>query len=118
VADKPSSPQHAFLIAMLDVNAGIDPIEFNDWYNTEHMARRLACPGFVAGRRFRAIEGLPNYATMYELEDPSALTTPEYLSLSSARRPLADASDLTKRMTGAYDKLTRNVFVEITKNAR
>ncbi len=110
-------PQRAFLIAMLDVNPSIDPVEFNEWYDTEHMAVRLACPGFIAGRRFRSFEGLPNYVTMYEMESTDALTTPEYLSLHSARRPLEGASDKSKRMT-AYDKLTRNVFYEITKNVR
>jgi hypothetical protein len=33
--------------------------EWNDWYNNRHVAARMALPGFLSGRRFTKIEGIP-----------------------------------------------------------
>ncbi|REE07443.1 hypothetical protein B0G71_7949 [Paraburkholderia sp. BL27I4N3] len=59
--------------------------EFNDWYNTEHIARISRVPGVLAARRFKALDGEPKYAAVYHLASPeiaqgalwaSAATTP------------------------------------------
>ena len=36
--------------------------EFNRWYNEEHLAERLAIPGFLDGARYEAVQGGPNPA--------------------------------------------------------
>ncbi len=57
--------------------------EFNAWYDTEHMAERLAIPGFISARRWvypRAKPGTGKYLATYELTSADVLTTPEYIS--------------------------------------
>jgi len=57
--------------------------EFNAWYDTEHLPERLSIPGFSSARRWvdpQAPAGTGKYLATYELEDPQALETPEYLA--------------------------------------
>lgn len=56
--------------------------EFNAWYDTEHMAERLAIPGFLSARRWRrdCAPGEGRYLATYELTAPEVLDTPEYLA--------------------------------------
>jgi hypothetical protein len=103
----------AHLFAMFDLDPEANEADFNDWYNEEHVAERLACPGFVAARRFRAVAGSPQYLTTYSVESLAALETPQYLSLMSSVRPNVDASALTKEMVGAIRLRNRNIFREL-----
>jgi hypothetical protein len=51
--------------------------EFNAWYDTEHLAERLAIPGFRSARRW--VRGR-TFLTTYELDSPQVLNSPEYLT--------------------------------------
>ena len=56
--------------------------EFNAWYDQEHLAERLAIPGFRSARRWVA-EGAPGegkYLATYELDSPAVLESPAYLA--------------------------------------
>jgi hypothetical protein len=68
--------------------------EFNAWYDTEHLAERLAVPGFETARRFVCIDGAPRYLAMYDLTTPEVLESPEYLRVG-----YDNASPWTKRVT-------------------
>jgi hypothetical protein len=103
---------HTFVIATIDVDPAVDPADYNDWYNREHLPARLRCPGFVRGRRFQAVDLSPSYVTMYEVDDPASLETAEYLSLMSKARPHAQGSARTVRMEAAMT-VRRNVYREI-----
>ena len=50
--------------------------EFNAWYDTEHLAERLAIPGFRSARRW-VCEG--TYLATYELDSPEVLQSKPYL---------------------------------------
>lgn len=52
--------------------------EFNAWYNTEHLAELLACPGILSAARYEATKGGPKYLAFYELESLAAMQTPEF----------------------------------------
>src|SRR5258705_8981521 len=39
--------------------------EFNRWYNEEHLAERLAIPGFLNGARYEAGKGGPKHLAVY-----------------------------------------------------
>lgn len=52
--------------------------EFHAWYNLEHVPERLSIPGFVSGRRYAALEGLPRWLATYELTSAAVLESPEY----------------------------------------
>jgi hypothetical protein len=57
--------------------------EFNDWYDTEHLADRVSAPGFESGARYDSVSGGPrSYITLYDLADIGTLTTPEYKLVS------------------------------------
>ena len=54
-----------------------DEVEFNKWYNEQHLPERMAIPGYVSARRFK-LEGENNnnalkYLCIWEMEDGSPL---------------------------------------------
>jgi hypothetical protein len=82
--------------------------EFHRWYDEDHVPVRLGSEGFLAARRYDAVEGEPKYLAIYELEDLSALETETYKKIK------AEPSDLTKRMLGSVHGFTRFTCEEIT----
>ena len=50
--------------------------EFNAWYDTEHLAERLAIPGFRSARRWVAGR---SYLATYELDSLAVLSSKAYL---------------------------------------
>ncbi|MFV0298930.1 MAG: hypothetical protein ACK5JT_22740 [Hyphomicrobiaceae bacterium] len=53
--------------------------QYERWYMTEHFPERLGVPGFLRGRRYRAIEADRTYFTFYELTTPGVLFSEAYL---------------------------------------
>ena len=39
--------------------------EFEEWFQHEHLAERIAVPGFLIGRRHEAVSGQPRYFNFY-----------------------------------------------------
>src|SRR5262249_53210158 len=66
--------------------------EFNRWYNEEHLAERLAIPGFLSGARYEAVKGSPKHLAYYELESPEVLESAAYKKVS------ANPTEWTKRL--------------------
>ena len=60
---------------------------FYRWHDKEHMPERLALPGFRRGRRFSRPGHSPEWLTIYEAVDVSALVSPEYLARLNAPTP-------------------------------
>ncbi len=63
--------------------------EFNAWYDDEHMAERLAIPGFRSARRWvtDCKPGEGKYLATYELESPAVLESPAYLARFQNQTP-------------------------------
>jgi hypothetical protein len=69
--------------------------EYECWHTFEHVPERAGLPGFLSGRRYRAVERLEGqYFTLYDLESLSALDGPDYAEVvdyptawSAAMRP-------------------------------
>lgn len=61
-----------------DCRAGREA-EFEAWFQGEHLIERLAVPGFLFGRRHRAISGSSGYFNFYLVETPDVLTSKPYL---------------------------------------
>jgi hypothetical protein len=55
--------------------------EFNAWYDGEHLAERLAIPGFRSAQRWVADvpPGAGKYLATYELDSPAVLSSAAYL---------------------------------------
>ena len=71
-------PQHGILAIFNDCRAGREA-EFEAWFQGEHLIERLAVPGFLFGRRHKAVSGAPGYFNFYMVETPEVLTSKPYL---------------------------------------
>jgi hypothetical protein len=61
--------------------------QFYEWHDKEHIPERLAVPGFRRGRRYSKPHHSPEWFTMYEADDLSVVTSPEYLERLNAPTP-------------------------------
>jgi hypothetical protein len=95
------------MIAMFDIPEELDD-EFNQWYDEEHIPEKVgAVPGFIRARRFKSLEGRPNYVCVYDLEDISVVDDPTYQSNYTS------GSSQTVRMKSKAKTFYRNVYVQI-----
>jgi hypothetical protein len=53
--------------------------EFEEWFQHEHLAERIAVPGFLIGRRHEAVSGLPRYFNFYVTQSAEVLKSAAYL---------------------------------------
>ena len=53
--------------------------EFEEWFQHEHLAERIAVPGFLLGRRHEAVAGAPRYFNFYLATSSAVLKSPAYL---------------------------------------
>ena len=70
--------QPGILAIWNDCRAGRE-VEFNGWFQGEHLLERLSVPGFLFGRRHQAISGSSGYFNFYLVESPEVLTSKPYL---------------------------------------
>jgi len=87
--------------------------EFNRWYNEEHVAERLAVPGFLSAARYEAVKGSPKHLACYELESPAVLESAAYKKVQQ------NPTDWTKRCSPDVIGTTfiRNVYAMIHPGA-
>jgi hypothetical protein len=80
--------RRGLLLTMTEPPAAMEE-EFNAWYDEEHMAERLAIPGFRSARRWVAdVEpGEGKYLATYELDSPGVLQSPTYLARFQNQTP-------------------------------
>jgi hypothetical protein len=83
--------------------------EFNRWYNEEHLAERLAVPGFLSAARYEAVKGGPKHLAVYELESPAVLQSAAYQKVSS------NPTEWTRRSgpNAIGTNFIRNVYTQI-----
>jgi hypothetical protein len=98
----------ALMMVWVDVPADKED-DFNRWYNEEHLAERMAVPGFLGGARYEAVKGGPKHLACYELENAAVLDTPAY------QRVRANPTAWTKRCSPEVIGTTyiRNVYTMI-----
>jgi len=54
--------------------------EFEEWFQHEHLAERIAVPGFQLGRRYEAVSGEPRYFNFYVTQSTDVLKSAAYLT--------------------------------------
>jgi hypothetical protein len=69
--------QPAQLLVWTDIDPAFEA-DFNRWYDREHMAERMALPGFRWARRYCAAKG-KRYLALYRTDGLAAFTSPAYL---------------------------------------
>ncbi len=92
--------------AILAVWNNVDPAherEFNDWYLHQHVAERVGAPGFLRGRRYRAMDGNPRYFAFYETEDEAVLRAPAYTRL------LENPTEWTRKVMPSFRDTERSI---------
>lgn len=78
--------------------------EFEEWYQHEHLAERIAVPGFLLGRRYEAVSGAPRYFAFYLTQSPAVLKSAPYLER------LDNPTLLTRKiMSGPFRNANRTV---------
>lgn len=78
--------------------------EFEAWFQGEHLMERLAVPGFLFGRRHRAISGSSGYFNFYVVESPDVLLSKPYLER------LDNPTPMTKRiMSDVFINMNRTL---------
>jgi hypothetical protein len=53
--------------------------EFEEWFQHEHLAERIALPGFVLGRRYEAVSGWSRYFNFYLAQSAESFKSAAYL---------------------------------------
>jgi hypothetical protein len=87
----------------------VDEAEFHDWYDHEHGPARMAVPGILGARRYRALDGLkPPWLALYDLDSPDVIDSAEYKELS------AHASDRDKAVSAGLAAADRRVYEQIS----
>jgi hypothetical protein len=104
--------KNGLLLFMTDIDAAHEA-EFHRWYEEEHLAERMAIPGFISARRFEAIEGSPKYLALYDLETPDVLQSVAYRHIVGAGKSL-----WTKKMESLFINGRRNVYVGLSERRR
>jgi hypothetical protein len=101
----PDRTGNGLLLVMSDIPSDQEE-DFNRWYDEEHMAERMAVPGFLRARRFRAVEGTPRYLALYDLETPDVLQSEAYKYYLTG----AGETAWTRRVRSAMQNFRRNVY--------
>ena len=62
--------------------------EFEEWFQHEHLAERIAVPGFLLGRRYEAVSGQPRFFNFYLTQSADVLNSADYLRRLDAPTPM------------------------------
>ena len=101
--------------AVLAVWNNVDPAHeraFNDWYLRQHVIERVEAPGFLRGRRYRAVDGSPRYFAFYETEDEAVLRAPAYTRL------LEQPTDWTRQIMPYFRDTQRSICQTVASQGR
>ncbi len=99
----------AVLTVWTDARADAEA-DFNEWYNRQHVNERCDVPGFLSGRRYRAISGRPRYMALYDTTGADILSSAPY------RKALDNPTSWTQRVMPSFHNMTRAVL-DIEKRA-
>ena len=89
------------LIASMNIaNAAED--EFHDWYDTEHLPERVACPGFLVCQRWIGATDPKISVATYDLDSIDVLKSPGYQAIGGV-----NLSPWSKRVTCRVERLMR-----------
>ncbi|MDA0264387.1 MAG: hypothetical protein O3A93_08875 [Chloroflexi bacterium] len=75
--------------------------EWNEWYSGVYVPNYEKAPGVIRGRRWRAVKGEPEYATVYEFENENVSETPEWLKQRDIHPDNGRMRDIMTHATGS-----------------
>jgi len=77
--------------------------EYREWHNRQHIPERLGIPGFRRARRFIAVEGGPEFYTLYETDRVEDVGGKAYLDRLNA------PTEWTRKIMPAFRNMARSV---------
>ena len=96
--------------------------EFDAWFQHEHLAERIAVPGFLLGRRHEAVAAEPRYFNFYVTTSSAILKSPAYLERLDHPTPMTRTvmSEIFKDMirTACDRVFRRGVTMEVRRDGR
>ena len=78
------------LPGILFVWTSADPeheLDFNRWYDREHVEERVRIPGFLSGTRYQSVRGPRKYLGLYRTTSLNAFQTPDYFKAFGQQTP-------------------------------
>jgi hypothetical protein len=90
------------LLTSMDIDPA-DELEFNRWYDREHLEERVAIDGFLEARRYVAHQGSPKYLSLYSTATFDVLDSPAY------RTALANQTAWSKATIARFKNMIRAV---------
>jgi hypothetical protein len=76
------------ILAIFNNAAPSREAEFEEWFQHEHLAERLAVPGFLLGRRYEAVSGQPRYFNFYLTQSADVLKSAAYIERLNHPTPM------------------------------
>ena len=77
--------------------------EYREWHNRQHVPERLSIPGFRRARRYVAVEGGPEFYTLYEADGVEDVSGRAYLERLNA------PTEWTQKIMPAFRNMARSV---------
>ena len=90
------------LLTSMDIDAA-DEVEFNRWYDREHLEERVAIEGFLEARRYVAHTGSPKNLFLYSTRTIEVLDSPPY------RARLENPTEWSKKNMARFKNMIRAV---------
>jgi hypothetical protein len=90
------------LMTSMDIDVAHER-EFNQWYDREHLAERVAIDGFLEARRYVAVDASPKYLGLYSTKTFDVLDSDAY------RTALANQTAWSKSNIGRFQNMLRSV---------
>jgi hypothetical protein len=90
------------LLTSMDIGPS-DEVEFNRWYDREHLLERVAIDGFLEARRYIAHQGSPKYLCLYSTATFDVLDSPTY------RTVLMNPTDWSKTNLARFKNMIRAI---------
>jgi len=95
---------HPGILAIFNNAAPGREAEFEEWFQHEHLAERIAVPGFLLGRRYEALSGRPRFFNFYLTQSASVLKSAAYLERLDHPTPMTRTV-----MSGIFKDMNRTV---------
>ena len=90
------------LLTSMDIDQA-DEVDFNRWYDREHLQERVAIDGFIEARRYVALQGSPKYLCLY------STATIDVLDSRAYKDRLASPTAWSKRTMARFKNMIRAV---------
>jgi hypothetical protein len=90
------------LLTSMDIEAS-DELDFNRWYDREHLEERVAIEGFLEARRYIALDARPKYLFLYSTATLAVLDSEAY------RKRLAHPTEWSKTTMARFKNMIRAV---------